>query len=682
MAYDLKKLTGAPMPRYADHTANPEMLRGKDAIQQKQIEFLNGYLDILENLGIELSADKKAPVKNGVPSLFILQKDENGMEKQVDLGKAGIEIGSRDFWYQAQLGNLFAYPSGSRDPVQIHGDFHSYRPELSISGPIKPENIPVQKTADDLNHVYRRPNWFTRMMNSVFPDWRKKDCEIYRQQEALKKTFADTAAKRTDDRMKEELSKTEEAEIRAQAGMEKKALEATVNNISEKISNKTKGKQVYQDHIAPTPVFHEEYMKENKGSGYYDRETFSGLKVIDKKLEDYAVGGKPISQEEYAGLVAACSLDPKNALLGYPTSPEYDATAIETFVNLGYDKAKAEEIVTNSFTTMITTDHMKGDLRNAQGVVLGLTVNPARMDVFDALDKYKQGDKKPLAQAIARGITVAASDTMSRTQDNGDNIYNHTEFAAATADLLDRDPELMKLATEAYGLEEGDIQAVKGLAAISKADSEKRDAQLKLATAALNGAELTAEEKRQCAEKIVTANLMVSKMASENHLQKKSADPQTAESQRLHREAAENNLVFAGEQLKRYAQHPKERPMPPRGKLYYDQVGTLMNGRNGEFNVHPDTVLHVSDAEGVEDMKKIAAKIVENESLAEMSTKELNGALVMDKEKYMGTGLVVKGREAVLGKKAEDPELERQKQKELEEEKLNPLETGFDLGHL
>ena len=107
-----------------------------------------------------------------------------------------------------------------------------------------------------------------------------------------------------------------------------------------------------------------------------------------------------------------------------------------------------------------------------------------------------------------------------------------------------------------------------------------------------------------------------------------------------------------------------------------------MNGRNSEFNVHPDTVLHVSDAEGVADMKKIAAKIVENESLTELSTKDLNGALVMSKDKYIGTGLVIKGREAVMGKKAEDPELEKQKQKALEEEKLNPLETGFDLGHL
>lgn len=682
MAYDLRKLKGAPMPRYADHTANTKTLRSKDAIPQKQIDYLNSNLDILANLGIELSADKKAPVKNGVPSMFVLQKDENGAEKQVDLGEAGIEIGSRDFWYQAQLGNLFAYPSGSRDPVQIHGSFHSYRPELTISGPIKPEEIPVQKTAGDLNHVYRKPNWFTRTMNSVFPGWRRKDCEIYRQQEALKKTFADTAAKRNGGRMKEELSETEAAEIRAQAGRDKKALEAKIASINKNISLKKAGKQVYQDHVAPTPVFHEEYTTEKKGSGYYDRELFSELKVIDKKLADYSIGGKPISQEEYSGLVAACSLDPKNALPGYKLNPEYDATSVETLMNLGYDRSKAEEIVTNSFTTMITTDHMKGDLRNLQGNLLGPTVNPARTDVFNALEKYKEGDKKPLARAIARGITVAASDTINHTQVVGDNIYNHNEFAAATANLLDRDPELMKLATETYGLEEGDVQAVKGMAAISKAVSDKRDAQVKLAEAALNGTELSAEEKRQCAEKIVTANLMVSKMASENYLQKESADPQAAEAERLRREAKKNKLEFSANELKHYAQHPEERPMPPKGKLYADQVNALMNGRNSEFNVHPDTVLHVSDAEGVADMKKIAAKIVENEGLTELSTKDLNGALVMDKDKYIGTSLVIKGREAVMGKKAVDPELEKQKQKAPEEEKLNPLETGFDLGHL
>lgn len=64
MAYDLKRLNAELKPRYADHTMNPEILRSKEDIDDGQITFLNNRLDVLEKLGIELSEDKKAPVKN------------------------------------------------------------------------------------------------------------------------------------------------------------------------------------------------------------------------------------------------------------------------------------------------------------------------------------------------------------------------------------------------------------------------------------------------------------------------------------------------------------------------------------------------------------------------------------------------------------------------------------------
>ena len=47
----------------------------------------------------------------------------------------------------------------------------------------------------------------------------------------------------------------------------------------------------------------------------------------------------------------------------------------------------------------------------------------------------------------------------------------------------------------------------------------------------------------------------------------------------------------------------------------------------------------------------------------------------------MGADLVIKGSEAVMGKKPEAPNMGKEKQKSLEEEELNPLDTGFNLGH-
>ena len=711
MPYDPNNLYEQPRKRYESHTVDPNVLIPANAISEAKLTFLNTNLKMLDRLGIELDQNGRAPMKNGVPSMFIMQKDEQGVEQQVDLAKAGITIGSPDFWYQAQLGNLFAYPAGSKDPVQIGASVHSFRPELFVSKPIKTDEIPEARTADNVNHVYRRPSWFTRAINYLISGYRKRDCEIYRQREALKKTFDAVRRTRTDERMQGEMTEVRAAEARVQDQTDKKELDGVISTLNRDISYKDVGKQVYRDHTAPEPVYHPEYdhdsayykkikedaEKEGRDNPlttnhFYRKADFDKLQKINKKIEDYSIGGKPLSQDEYCGLVNAFSLMPKNALSGYKLTPEYDATAVKTIVSLGYDQKRAEEIVSNSCTTMVTTDLMKGDLRGNHGKYLGAAVNPARLDVFDALDQYKQGNKEPLAEAIARGITAITQDTMERDKNIGCNIYNQCDFAKCTVDLLERDPALMKLATEKYGLEEGDMQAVKGLSAMSKADSDRMQAKLKLAKAVQNETVLTEAEKQKCAEEIVLANLMESKMFSENAMEKKkNGDPHKAETQRLLNVAVKNKLVLSAEQTKYYAKHPEERPMPPAGKFYYDQAATLMGGRYGEFNVHPDTIIDLSDEDGVNGMKKIAAEIVKKDGLAMLDTKELNRALVMENNpKYMGTDLVINGMKAISKGKGADakgnPELNRQNQKGRkngqQEEELDPLNTGFDLGYL
>ena len=683
MAYDLTRLKKAAKPRYTDHTANPQLLRGMEAITDGKVTFLNNNLDYMERFGIRIGADKKAPKKDGVPSIFVIKKDARGVEKQMDLADAGIELGSKEFWYQAQLGNVFAYPAGSPNPSQISVDFSNQRPEMSLSKPVEPEEIPEARSAETAEHVYRRPNWFTRAVNKIFKKFRKEDCEIYNQRENLKKVFTDTANFRSSGkRMEKEMKQLPLDEADAQADRDKEAQAELVRNMERRLSYKTKGQTVYKDHTAPTPVYHPEYEKANGGSGYYNAELFSQLEVIDKKFEDYSVGGKPVSQDEYCGLVAAFTLLPQNGLKAYTFSPEYDPTAVETYVNLGIDKKRAEEIVVNNFTTMITADHMKGDLRNMQGNVLGPAVNPARKQVFEAREQYRKGDKKPLAEAIARGITVAVADTGDRNDSVGHNLYNQAEFANATADLLDRDPELKDLAMNKYGLAQGDYEAVKGLAAMSKADTARRKAKLELAKAALNETPLSAEQKRKYAEEIVTANLMESKLINENFLDRKeNGDPNNEETERLAKKADADGLHLNGDQLKYYVKHPQERPLPPKGKLYYDQATNLMNGRKDETNVHADVLLECSDGEGVADIKKLAAEIVKAEGLAELDVQELNKELVADDKKYFGTGLVEKGHDAALGLlKPKAPEVEAPK-KDLEKEGPDPLNTGFDLGH-
>lgn len=670
MAYDIKKLKGEPFPRYESDEAAEELIK-IDMIDKFKMKKANEDLHLWNVLGIEPDAQGNLPKRGGAPSIFVMKKDENGVEKPTSLEDAGIKLGDRDFWHQAQLGNVFAYPAGSADPVQIKARFNSYIPKVSVSAPIKPENMPIKRTAENAQHNYRAPNWFTRALNRVFPGIRTRDCEIYREQQRVKKEM-DTMGRR---RMANGAIENENRGIpagneREKARQEKTDLQSKVSSLETGKSNKLDGKKVYLNMVAPQPVF----MKEYEDKGFYTKDDFNSVQKIDKKLEDYDFGGKPLSEDEYCGLVAACTLDPKNALPGYKLSPQYDPTLVESLKNFGYEEQKAKEIVVSSYTTMITTDLMKGDLRGTQGNVLSCTVDPARKDVFDLLDKYKQGDKEPLAKAIVRGISIAANDTGNRSKSTGGNIYNHCEFANATADLLERDPELKELAYK-NGLEEGDVQALRGMTAMSKAVDDRQNAKIKLAQAALNGTQLTPEEKRKCAEEIVTANLMEGKVAAENYLQKKSADPSADETEKYQLKAIEDGLQFDKDTLEYYAQHPEERPMPPKGKLYFDQVDKMVGGRIDEFNVHPDTLLNISDEDGVNEIKEIARKIVQKEGLANLDVKALNEKLVT-KEKLTGSEVVLKAEEALN----KGPELEapgKQPEKQIEEDKLDPLNTGM-----
>ncbi len=698
MAYSLNSLRDNPRPRFTDFVDGQEPpLLGKDEIPQSMLDYLDNNVDYLEKIGVKIGPDRKVPKKHGVPSIFILKKDAQGVERQVDLADAGIELNSREFWYQAQLGNIFAYPAGSTKPIQISARFSRGHPDLNYSRPIDPDKIPVAKSPANAGHVYRKPSWFTRQLNKLFPRLRKRDCEIYNEQESLKKTFTDVSNLRgKGNRMNEELTDVLDEEEKLSGQKEKEQIVSAMEYSQSSLQDREVGKQLYRDHTAPKPVFHEEYLQNFKkdenykaknkhnsllslGTGYYTKEMFGDMKPIDNDFGKYVIGGEPVTQDEYCGLVAGCSMKPEFAYEAYKKSSEFDATALETFKNMGYSEEKAKEILGRNVGTMIVTDHMKGNLRNSQGNVFKETISPAREEVFRILEEYKNGNKEPLAKVIQLGIETAVSETQNHTNMFGDNIYNQAEFAEAALGLMDRDPDLKDLA-EKNGLEEGNVQALRGMAAMSRATAAREKAKVALAEGALGIKDLTEDEKRKYAEEIITANLMESKVYSENTLQNKQEDAARKENERLMMQAANDGLMLTADQMAEYKKHPEKRPMPPKGKLYMDQAAVLVNGQHLKYNVHPDTMLELSDEQGVNDMKSLAAMIVKREGMAKMDIGDLNKALVVNKDKYMGSNLILKGETAIHGTILSNKQ-EQDRQKEVEADPYEALNTGVNYGY-
>ena len=676
MAYDLTKLKGEFKERNQELAA--KQMSALD-MTDDTLKVLNKGFDPLDTLGIVMGEDGKVPKKDDIPRIFIMQADQDGVEKMKSLDDAGLKLGSREFWLEAQKGNIFAYPGGSEKPVQLSADIQPFaRPKVRVSAPVDMHD--ARTVSADQN--YRKPGGFVRFINSIFSGFRRRDCEIYRERQKM----AQMSEKRKAG-MAAENAELKEAQKTAAVKAEKAAQKKEMDDLAKSANYKTHGKEFYRDLVAPTPKFHAEHEKEPGGTkGHYTREQFNTLEVIDKKVEDYSIGGKPLSLDEYCGLVGAFSHDAKFSDTVFRQASGYEPTRKETLMNMGYTEKQAQEQIMRCCSTFVTDDQMKGDLRDSQGECLETAVNPARKLVFEALDKYKEGDKAPLAEKIAFEIKNLTSGTSEINGTLSNGARNHIDFSAKLVDLMDRDPQLKQEAMK-YGLKEEDIDAAKGLAEYSKAAGAREDAKAEIAKAIYEDRELSAEDKKKYATAIVKANLIEAKIFVENAEFGRSGKTKHAEIERLQAEAVKNGLKATQKQLMDWEQNPEKRPVPPKGKFYYDQVPYIVEGIKENFNEHPDTVIQLSDPENAASFTEIAEEVVAGSGLDGLDNKELLNALHIKDNAYKGASLVDKAGKAAeqihlreLG--LDQPAAQKQSEKNVEKDLENdPLNTAFDLGH-
>ena len=103
---------------------------------------------ILEDIGVRINENGEAEKTNNIPRMFILQQSQNdaAADEMKDLDSAGVPFGSLEFWKEVQKGNVFAYPAGSAQPVQLRLDTSvPGHPVFGYSQPIDPEDIPMRE---------------------------------------------------------------------------------------------------------------------------------------------------------------------------------------------------------------------------------------------------------------------------------------------------------------------------------------------------------------------------------------------------------------------------------------------------------------------------------------------------------------------------------------------------------
>jgi len=673
MPYDLSKLNGEYQERFIGGTIKKGQ-ESVNTISEKSFEILNNSFDTAEMLGIEIGEDGKIPVANGIPRIFIMKTGEDGMDRMQSLEDANIQFKSREFWQEAQLGNVFAFPAGSDKAVQIQPDIRKARkPAVSASSPVELSKVQLGKK----DHEYREPNWFTRMVNRMFSGYRKTDCEIYREREKLNALSGKRAAS-----IKTEQEEIKDINARSAKRIEKAAEKTLLDEVSSKGSMKPLGKQFYKDLTAPQPKFYPQFESKPDRGNFYTKEDFNSLKPIDKNIEDYSVGGKAVSADEYCGLVMTCSHDEKYAMDGFKISQGYDDTYKQTLMNMGCSEKEANKRITMTYSTFISDDIMKGDLRVGQGSHIKTNVQPAREQSFEILEQYKQGNKAPLAEKIAEGIKLSVNTSSEIEYRPGYGAYNRMEFAAALGDMLERDPELKALAKE-KGLKDKDIDVAKGMREFSKADTLRHEAKNAIAKAAFEDRELSYQEKLKYTKDILAAEIMETRLTTENKT-RETGGPAAAAAEQAERTAAavKDKLIVTKEQLQNWSENPGTRPLPPKGKMYADQVTKYMESRKQDFNVHPKTLSEAANPENIKNYKVLAEGIIEKDGLAMLSTKDLSRTINVSDTVYKGANLfkkadaVAQSIEAQKQHEAKGPAAEN----EPGVEKRDPQNTTVDYG--
>ena len=662
LAYDHKKMTKDmvdPSPRYDSfeklNEAGGKKWTSIDDAPDSLIANITESKNLRVALGIVTGEGGKVPSTEGVPRMFIIGKDENGADKVMTLEEAGAPAGSREFWKQAQLGNLFAYAAGEKDPVQVKLNVTGVVTNLKISKPIDPENFPT-------GPVPKRPGFFQRLLHGINKNWASGETRSYYKKTAEAKALKESVRSMTKSRknsIDSEMKELRSQETVIEAAVKKQNIAVHAADMKAALEEKKNGLQTFRDITAPTPVFNEKIEKVTEASegrkekaGLYTKEQFKILKTIDADVSSFKIGEKTVSEQEYMGLVAAATLAPKYAEKMIANSATKDLTLFQTLENMGIPKEQVHKNYCLQHSDWLFGDFMKiKGLRDGETNLFDPVLNPARQDAIDLLRDYqagKEGSKKALAENISRGITHIMN-TVKGRKSFSDMTMKQFRVMNSLAGLLDRDPELkaiaMKEPPEGCGVTEKDLKMVRGMAEIDKADLKAAESASKLAEAALEGAEpLSAEEKKQLTADVISSKLMQAKLFADiAAIDKDEAHSAVyAKSQEAGLEAAMNGRMVTMPMTEEWNAHPESRPLPPKGKLFSDQVLEYTNALLPEIKSYPETAISLAE-NGQQNYKDLALAIVEKEGYASLSPDEIGKKLVGDKCEISDSQLVEQG---------------------------------------
>ena len=603
---------------YAD-TGNPEFNKTSLGMLDRDFKVF------LKSAGIVMGEDGKVPETNGVPRIFVMGVDGQGVEKPMSLEAAGFDLSpvNQKFWQQVAMGNVFVYPAGAENPSQLHADPNEFGGDLGCSKPVAPENMPARQV--------RQPGFFARIMHAISGGRLYKEVAAYNNSLNAEKNL-EVKSQLANMRDARELDRKAEETIalNAQREDEKKAHQAKLDEKFSVAQKKTKafddGYEILRSVYKPVPEKKEYLTKRPGKEGLYTDEHFSDLKVFGKDeldLSKIALApkghiGPSVSEKDFCAVAMFAGMHysvAEGARPNDPKAPPVDIHAVSCLQkNLGISEQDARQICVEDIGSMYTADmFIVPRSRDNSGSYFKNGVNGARQAAADAFNAYKNGNKEPLAKILAFGIDRTCNQMVSLGSVPGNTVQGQLRMGVYLTTLMDKDPELKQLAFK-NGMTAKQLKSVESLKDYIKLDDARKQAELKIAEAAAKGTKLSAEEKEACMKSIVKARLVDNIWLNE-------AKAQNEKTQEVEDKMMNVEMVSA-EQNELWKAHPEMRPAPPEGKFWSDTGAGRYTYAQRLFRPTPPVLGSLKDQTSLDE---IVDRIVMEDKLGSKSCEELMG---------------------------------------------------------
>lgn len=516
----------------------------KEADVEKLQKAIDGYefgniSDSFETIGIILDKDGTTPKSANAPRIFALKDG-----KAVTLEEGDMQIGSRAFIEALLKGEIFAYPSGEKRPVQAQGRLSGATLRLDFSAPIgKIMNLDFMPPAEP---ALVPPKWYHKLFNFIPANQRRIDdynravrahAEWEKQIEALGKELeerqksvaeqykaAQPAAQAIDERfgaLRDETSMAADREMSETIARAYWKKEADI--LKGHVQKEDYGIDIMQNVYGSHPQVRKEWLKrgaagENENSGLYTEKSFRKLTSAPIDPAQVAIGGKGLTEREFATLAMFAATDADIGVAVQKASVGDPSDAIKYFQQVvGYNEKQAKQIIADSISNTYTQDVLHVDSRMFK--YFDTAMNGGRARATEALEAYQKGDKTKLAEIMGLAVKTAGS-RAGVTGDDG--VHPLGKVAGEMLSLMERDPELKAMAKASFEREEQEFckgtpfkprsfeemtSSIQKMQKFSEVREKGMKALADLTQARAEGKELTAEQKKGYLRDILTARL-------------------------------------------------------------------------------------------------------------------------------------------------------------------------------